>query len=226
MSVVRPAVPDPPELSDVLWRDFAGAVGWDVGSNCGQAIVEMSWSFDRIEGFEPSPDSYEYAVEHVRNFLPGFHIRLHQMAVSDRNGEVELAYPAAEQKETGQLVTVGTAGMEWEPANWDKVEKLTVPARTADSIAVELGWPDFMKVDTEGHEHLVLLGARDILARGETDMLVEFHTPGNRTACWSVLSEAGYRLETVRHPHYPHGSHMWQQHGWIRAFAPKGVRGA
>jgi len=40
-------------------------------------------------------------------------------------------------------------------------------------LARELGLPDFMKIDTEGHEAAVLDGAQEILAEGRTDLLIE-----------------------------------------------------
>lgn len=218
---VRPAVPDPPELSDRLWYGFMGGTAWDVGSNCGQAILEMSWAFDKIIGFEPDPRSHSYAVDYVRTMLPGFDITVHRIAMSDSDGTIELAYPAKEQKETGQLVTIGTQGMEWEPKNWDKVERLRVESWTADKFAGHHGgYPDFAKIDTEGHEAAVLRGAEGLLACGKTDILLEFHTPGNHDFCEKALLDAGYKVTTVRHPHYEPDSHMYFQHGWIRAFAP------
>jgi FkbM family methyltransferase len=217
--MVHPSVPDPPELDERLWHGFGGTEGWDVGGNCGQTVLVMVWSFAHVTSFEPSPDSFAYAREQISRH--GIVSTLLNIALSDHDGEVTLAYPAREQRETGQLVTVGTKGMEWEPADWDAAEKVTVLCRTADSVAVERGWPDFMKVDTEGHELLVLQGAAEIIKRGLTDMLVEFHSPGNHDSCLGLLREAGYRTEIVRHPHYVQESPMWHQHGWIRAFAPR-----
>jgi FkbM family methyltransferase len=215
---MRPSVPDPPELEDILWRGFGGHAGWDIGGNCGQTVLVMAWAFTRIVSFEPSPESFAYAKDSVARF--GVAAELHNIAVSDHDGELVLAYPAKEQKETGQLVTIGTKGMEWEPEDWDRTEKVTVPCRTADSLAAELGTPDFMKVDTEGHEWHVLQGADGLVSRGMTDMLVEFHTPENQALCSTRLSVARYRTEIVRHPHYPPESAMWRQHGWIKAYAP------
>lgn len=223
--MIRPAVPDPPELSDRLWYGFMGAVAWDVGSNCGQAILEMSWAFDKIVGFEPDPGSYEYAASYVRKMLPQHNVTLHQVAISSEDGFIELAYPAAEQKETGQLVTIGIKGMEWEPADWDKVERVRVPAITVDTFAQHNGgYPDFMKVDTEGHEVDVLQGAFGLMGNGKTDILLEFHSPENHSACQALLEQKGYRVEVVRHPHYPPESHMFRQHGWLRAFSPSRAR--
>ena len=165
--------------------------------------------------FEPCGASFEYA----RQTYPAAHIL--QLAVSDENGWIELAIPGAEQWETGQLVTIGVKGMEWEPENWGDVEKVTVSARTADSLAVEFGVPGFVKVDTEGHETRVLEGAYGLLKRRKTSWLIEFHSPENMQACYGYLRGNGYdAVHIVRHPNYPEGSDMWHQHGWIRAFAP------
>jgi len=211
---VRPSVPDPPEVSERLWEGFGGGYGWDVGANCGQTIPVMSALFGRVTSFEPCEASCAYAREHY----PDADIR--QLAVSDHDGEVDLAFPAVEQYQTGQLVTIGTKGMEWEPRDWDAVPHVQVPCRSADSLAAELGTPDFIKVDTEGHELLVLRGARKLLAAGRTDFLVECHGSGNFRRCRVLLEKYGYAAEVVRHPHYPPGTLMWSRHGWIRAFAP------
>lgn len=215
---VRPSVVDPPEVSEWLWDGFSGEYGWDVGANCGQSLPVMCQLFGRFTAFEPCPGSFGFYQEHF-SFAD-----VRQLALSDHDGELELAFPAKEQKETGQLVTVGLRGMEWEPEDWDAVEKVTVPCRTADSLAAELGAPDFMKIDTEGHEDKVLAGAAGLLAAGKTNFLIEFHSPENRMRCVAALKDAGYRGQTIRHPHYKIGSQMWYQHGWLRAFAPSRER--
>jgi FkbM family methyltransferase len=217
--LVRQSVPDPVEIHDKLWHGFRGQCGWDVGANCGQTILDMAFEFDEVVAFEPSPDSFAAATELVR--VHGLRAQVHCLALSDQNGTIALAYPGREQRETGQLVTIGLQGMEWEPEDWGAVEQATVPCQRADTIASVFGYPDFMKVDTEGHEVLVLVGASQVLGAGYTDFLVEFHSPGNRETCESMLRGAGCDVEVVRHPHYPEGSRMWHQHGWIRAFAPR-----
>lgn len=214
--MVRPAVPDPPENSQALWAPFHGNYGWDVGANCGQSIATMQWLFGRVTSFEPSRESYEYLM----TMYPFSRKDILWLALSDHDGELELAYPVAEQKETGQLCTIGINGMEWEPADWGAVERVTVPCRSADSLAEELGVPDFMKIDTEGHEVFVIKGAAGIIAAGKTDFLIEFHSPENRATCEVMLQGAGYTVKMMRHPHYEEGSAMWYQHGWMQAFRP------
>jgi FkbM family methyltransferase len=216
--VVRPAVPDPPELSGPLWEGFSGSVGWDVGANCGQSVPVMRERFGRVVSFEPCQASFDYA----RAAYPD--AEMYRVALSDHEGTVELALLGGEQEETGQLVTPGTRGMEWDPGSWDpgRVSFLTVPCRTIDSQVRALGAPDFVKVDTEGHEFHVLLGGLGLLKLRKASWLVEFHSPGLRAACTDLLDLAGLAVQTVRHPHYAPDSPMWHQHGWLRA-RPRGT---
>jgi FkbM family methyltransferase len=222
--MVRPSVPDPVEVSARLWQGFHGTTGWDVGANCGQSILEMAFEFTSIVSFEPSPDSFAEALRTVEQHH--MHAEVLNIALSDHDGYVTLAYPGNEQRETGQLVTPGTKGMEWEPEDWATVDRLSVPCKRADTVAAERGTPDFIKVDTEGHELKVLQGASWVLSECRTDWLVEFHTPANMARCQGLLIASGHETEVVRHPHYRRDLSMWQQHGWIRAFArhPTGQR--
>lgn len=218
---VRPAPPDPREITQDLWLGFTGETGWDVGANCGQCIMTMWQVFNQVVSFEPCEASFRFAKEHFpENLFPPPRLVLKQLALSDYNGSLELAFPAPEQKETGQLVTPYLKGMEWEPEDWETTERVTVPCAMADTLAVELGPPSFMKVDTEGHELAVLLGAIGIINDGKTDFLIEFHSPENQERCCALLRSHRYKVALVRHPYYKVGSPMWHQHGWIRAFGP------
>lgn len=220
--MVRPAALDPPEITFMLWDDFGGGWynepkghGWDIGVNCGQSIPIMDKLFSKYTGFEPHPDSCSFA----RLQYPGHDIR--QQAVSYRSGTIDLALPTGEQTETGQLVTPGTPDMEWSVKDWSGVPRVSVECTTVDELARAIGLPDFIKVDTEGHEARILDGARKVLDTMQTDWLIEFHSQANSLWVQGELGDRGYRLELVRHPHYREGGRLWKAHGWIRAFAPR-----
>jgi FkbM family methyltransferase len=210
---VRPAAIDPPEIHERLWAGFGGETGWDVGANCGQSIPVMSRLFRQVVSFEPCQESFDYARHHYPD------AEIHQVAVSDHVGETELVLIDGEQAETGQLVTPGTSGMEWDPGNWtgSSVRTRRVPCEMLDSLALKLGEPDFVKVDTEGHELMVLLGGLGLLGSGRVSWLIEFHAGVLRDKCLELLKLNKYDVETVRHPHYAPGSPMYFQHGWLRA---------
>lgn len=213
---VRPAAIDPPEIQDRLWAGLGGEVGWDIGANMGQSVPRMRMAARRVLCFEPAEESY-VVLERAWKGNDGLSFR--NIAVSDHDGEVELGV-LDEQIETGQLVTPGTHGMEWDPKQgWDGIPHRMVPCRSADSLAREYGKPDFIKVDTEGHELKVLQGASQLLSRG-IDWLIEFHSPELFTECQKVFLYAGYVPYVIRHPHYPPESQMWHTHGWLKAFRP------
>lgn len=212
--MVRPAAIDPPAIFPRLWEGFSGSLGFDVGTNCGQSLHIMSERFGTVVGFEPCAESHEVASRAYPR------IEILHAAVSDHDGEVTLALIEGEQADTGQLVSPGTHGMEWDPGDWEdgRVTRVQVPCWTLDTLATTLGDPDFVKVDTEGHEARVLEGAPKLLAARRTSWLVEFHNPDLYAWCKGRLEAADCEVETVRHPSYPPHSQMWHQHGWIRAW--------
>lgn len=208
---MKPAAIDPPEIWATLWNGFEGDIGWDIGANCGQTVPIMLENFNQVIAFEPAEECWPYLETFVGNvaWLP--------IALSDRDDHIDLvALP--DKIDTGQLVTAGTTGMEWDPRRPDAALR-TVISRTVDSLISEraLHAPDFMKIDTEGHELRVLFGARQTLAVHRPDMLIEFHSPELHDSCQALLEQYGYQCQTIRHPLYRPGSPMWLQHGWLRA---------
>jgi FkbM family methyltransferase len=209
---VKPAPIDPPVIWPTLWQGAEGTVGWDVGANCGQTIPQMLERFDRVIAFEPARECWPYLDKLAQDGLTIKHIGL-----SDKDGSVDLiALP--DKIDTGQLVTTGTHGMEWDP-DADSGLIRSVPCRTVDGFTRDEpdSNPDFMKIDVEGHEMRILKGAKRTLALDHPDLLIEFHSPELYDEIISFLDGFGYATTTVRHPHYPEGSLMFRQHGWIKA---------
>jgi FkbM family methyltransferase len=209
---MKPAPIDPPEIWNKLWDGFHGDVGWDVGANCGQTIPIMRDHFQQVYAFEPAQECWE----HLDSFTGGRYSWF-PIALSDTDEDIQLiALP--DKIDTGQLVTAGTHGMEWDPDLPTALIR-AVPAHTVDHMIEEKGIeaPDFMKIDTEGHELKILFGARQTLAIHRPDLLIEFHSPELHDSCQTLLEQYGYKIETVRHPHYRPGSPMFFAHGWFRA---------
>lgn len=213
---------DPPEIEARLWQGWKGDIAFYVGANCGQHFAQLTETFRRIFAFEPSSDSVQVA-RRLAASIKSHDIDVFQMAISDHDGYVELAnLIGTRQERTGQLVTLGHSGMEWDPGktewnNPEKVERVRVPCATLDSLSMSLGPPDFIMIDTEGHEWLIIQGAGRVISELRPGFLIEFHSPDNRDNIERVLRGHGYLVETVRSPHYPPRTLMWYQHGWLRA---------
>jgi FkbM family methyltransferase len=215
MSKILPSSSDPDEIEDFLWEGFShtGKVAYDVGSNAGQLFHRIQKIALEIHGFEPAIESYEY-LEHHFGHRTGFF--MNNLAVSSFDGPIRLAETS--RIETGQLVTAGTEGMDWSQEAAEAPLR-TVQATTLDRYARETGrWPDFLKIDVEGHEWEVIKGAVGVIAIQHPEMLIEIHSEKLGEQISDFLQKMKYRLDTVRHPHYDVGSTLWKSHFWLKAF--------
>jgi FkbM family methyltransferase len=89
--------------------------------------------------------------------------------------------------------------------NWNKTE---VDVTTLDDLFKNQD-PDLIKIDVEGAEYRVLLGAREILKRGKSRFLVEVHPWGDEPLkkkpadVFNLFREYGYDFKrTHRHWHF------------------------
>ena len=193
----------------VVWDhydDYAGELAFDVGANIGQVAKLIAPRFERVVSFEPCAESYAIlAAEAPANVtaLP--------WAVSDTDGPITL-YEAHESIQTGQLVS--GEGLYWGPIEGER----RVEAFTLDSLAAIHGTPDFIKVDTEGHELQVLSGARATLASRPT-LLIEVHHAEAGKAILAILGDiGGYDVSTICHEGRPESLAV-ENHWWIKARA-------
>ena len=73
-----------------------------------------------------------------------------------------------------------------------------VKCRTLDSIVEELGIePDFLKIDVEGFEHLVLMGGRRVLSKFRPRIVLEANPGDPGDAMTQILLRYGYRFQNI-----------------------------
>lgn len=175
-----------------------GRLALDVGANIGQAAKVLAEGFERVVAFEPCCESFDILMaEAQHNVLPI------NAAVTDRKGPVTLT-ESAQSIATGQLTT--GEGLAWGAT----VGHRTVPGNTLDWWADELGVPELVVIDTEGHEVHVLRGASLLIAAGVT-FYVEVHRAEHETLIDELCP--GYSWQTFFWPtHYEdfeRANHFW-----------------
>lgn len=146
---------------------------FDVGANIGQTVEELSSVIDygSIHAFEPVPASYAQlqavAARHAN-------VHCHNVALGSQPGAVQMH--AMGSAGTNSLLAASGA------------DSIDVPVETVDAFAEKHGINsiDLLKIDTEGYEVEVLLGASAMLSQGK----VRF-----------VLAECEFTLR----PNEPHG---------------------
>lgn len=186
-----------------VWNAIKAASGkraFEIGANIGQAARIMHRGFEEIIAFEPCLESYEILAKEST-----YKVTAVLCAVSDHDGELVLQ-EAATSISTGQLVS--HEGLHWGPL----VGTRTVPCLTLDTLSVEYGPPDFIKIDTEGHEVEVVRGGSRVFTAKPT-VVIEVHRQENEAPLRELLPH--YDLVKVEHwglrPHSP----IRQNHFWL-----------
>ena len=116
----------------------------DIGAHVGSWTRVMANRFDKIEGFEPVPAHWDCLVKNTEGYG---NVKLHNVACADKTRQV--TFEGGNHNSGQQHILKQTGG--------------NIPAITIDSL--NLDGIDFIKIDTEGYEYRVLLGATETIKR-------------------------------------------------------------
>ena len=167
-----------------------GFVAIDVGAHLGYyalILSRMVGSNGRVIAFEPIPSNFRIlsdniGLNHCEN------IQAVNKAVSDRSGQFE-----------GTLPTESTVPSSFTLLKNEGTNKIRVETVSLDDFLKDWDRPvDFIEIDVEGAEGLVLEGARKTIASYHPIMLVEVHHFGARLESSGIprqLMELDYKLD-------------------------------
>jgi len=142
-----------------------GMVAFDVGANLGEITLLFSrftGVSGRVHAFEPMPAAFEL-LSALCNTRARGNVILNQAAVGDAAGTIALHVYAGSHATltTAATRSVNMAGEDVRPAATIQVPQTTLDAYcAAQNVAVI----DLLKIDVEGLEYKVLLGARQLFA--------------------------------------------------------------
>jgi FkbM family methyltransferase len=179
-----------PEVAQVIQREVRPSqLVLDIGANIGYFTLLLAKQVGpegKVIAFEPFPKIFEVLKENVA--LNGYqNVVLESKAVADRTGPVSLSQKGKEPLSTVESIVSG-------------------PGITVQAVALDDYFDgrrdriDFIKVDVEGAESLVLEGMHNVLSRDRPILLVELHgfnTTGERHPALLRLREAGYAVSFV-----------------------------
>lgn len=173
----------------------------DVGAFSGAYSV-ANLGAKLVIAFEPDPRTFERLKSSLSRFP---NVRLYQKAILDYKGKITLhVRPRAGW--TSSVVH-----------NTEDSEDITVECDVLDSCIgdfLEFGSRAeiFLKVDTEGANHMVLRGAKTLLTNYKPRLAIEYHD--NSSLVLDEISKYAYSV--VRQVTDVH-DRAWKEHGWIVA---------
>jgi FkbM family methyltransferase len=193
---------DTREIHD-LYPTFQGELAFDVGANGGHLANVFARLFTTVIACEPSDEPYNYLVSHA-----AANVKALNVAVTSHDGP--LALQQREMSEQRGYLFTGNSLREW----GNLVAEVEVEGVTLDTLTATYGTPDFVKIDTEGHEALVVRGGTDTFATRPA-FLIEIHSVDNGNEIAGLLTDWGLPFREVRHESHEVGTDAWLSHYWI-----------
>jgi FkbM family methyltransferase len=150
----------------------------DIGANLGLHSILMGKCGWQVKAFEPDPVHAKLLRRNL-DLNRSATVELVEAAVSDRAGTLEFV------RVLGNTTSSHLAGAK--PNAYGKLERF--PVRVA-SIAAIMPTVDFIKMDAEGQEKIIILGTSGEHWR-KTDMMVEVGSEENARAIFTHLKKIG-----------------------------------
>ncbi len=161
-----------------------GAVVFDIGAHVGFYTLlgaVLVGPRGKVFAFEPLPRNVRYLKEHLRlNAIKN--VSVIEAAVSDSDGIAFFA--EGQNNSTGQLA----------PAGLLRVKTVSLDEITSAGPTPP---PDFLKIDVEGGEMLVLKGARCVLVSHHPTIFLATHGDVRHRECCKFLRSLGYELRSI-----------------------------
>jgi FkbM family methyltransferase len=184
-----------------------GMTVFDIGAHIGLFALGAARRVGhqgRVVAFEPAPETVSVLERHVA--FNGFRdiVEVLPMVVSDSSEPV--SFFVYHQSMAASMSRHNVEDLNPEQRD-TPAQEVHVPALTLDTFCRERGMvPDVLKIDVEGAEYRVLLGARELLAKHDVTVLCEIHplqmaNCGGSVALFDALVHSlGYRIEPLDEP--------------------------
>jgi FkbM family methyltransferase len=192
----RPYEPEIREVPRFLGRDRASV---EVGANVGLFATVLARYSKRLVVFEPHPD----CAEHLRR-IGLRNTAIVEKAASDALGRATLRVPLNLNTEMHALSTIDVANSFATERRADRIVEYVIEKTTLDAELKTLLMAEdrvgFIKIDAEGHEHAVLMGAEHVLQCHRPVFLIEleYRHGSDVDATFRFLTSRNYHALALR----------------------------
>lgn len=153
----------------------------DIGANLGLHSILMGRCGWHVDAYEPDPIHFRLLKRNL-GLNNMNNVTVHELAVSDAPGELEFI------RVLGNTTSSHLVGAKTN--SYGDLERFTVQVASIDSIMSEV---DFVKLDAEGQEKVIILGT-NVKHWAGTDVMVEVSSAENAKAIFAHLNSLGINL--------------------------------
>ena len=195
----------------------AGDLFIDIGANEGAWALHFASKYREVLAFEPDNRARAALLYEILANEQAYHnVNLKAEAIWRESGKLELKIFSGHIHTAAAEIGV--------TVNDDNIHRVLITKIAADAVtldAVMADWPAnaypvvTIKIDVEGGEYDVLLGARETLAERSPHLLIEVHSKDLKQKCLDYLHNFGYCCEIIRHPDYKSDHKYYDEHMWL-----------
>jgi FkbM family methyltransferase len=184
-------------VTEVLWRlARLGAQVLDIGANIGvmtAALTARVGAKGAVHAFEAHPLVYRDLLENIRLWQPDLQrvVSVHNVALSAGTGRVKLMEPECFKWNRGTATVIAQS----EEASQIGLDVVCKPL---DLFLESIASVKLAKMDVEGHEASVLMGARETLKAGKVKNWVFEENAGYPSESTRLFEGSGYRVFEIR----------------------------
>ncbi len=172
------------EYYEKFRRIVTGDVVVDVGAHVGTFGLKAGCVASRVVSVEPS--------------LANFKILKHNLMMNRMDNVIPMNFAASDTNSTMRLYNHGQSGMHSITERSDSY--VEIESRKLDDVLTEQGIDrvDFLKIDAEGAEPLILLGAAQTINKHRPFIAMEYHSEKELKELKSILRMFRYNCTTFR----------------------------
>lgn len=181
-----------------------GMVVFDVGANVGELTLFFSRFVGpdgRVHSFEANPETFS-RLKSIVELVGLSNVKLNCQAIASQIGTVKLHIYDREHSAWTTMANrpLASRGINVAPLKTDEIKSTTVDAY-CDSNGIEK--IDLLKIDVEGAEYQVLLGAEKMLRKGQIRCCVfefgqtTFDMGNHPDQIQAYLARCGYTLDNI-----------------------------
>jgi FkbM family methyltransferase len=189
-------VREPGVMKFALDRIGKGSTVFDVGAHVGEWALlfsELVGASGRVVAFEPDPVARASLKRNLEmNRISN--VVVEEKSVSDRTGKALLA---------AERFGSGLSSIVRPPGRGARYRQVEVASTTLDEYCEARGLsPDWIKIDAEGAEPLIVRGMRHLIENLHPSVILEFHsdhlTSEEKSEAWSTVTERASSVEFLQ----------------------------
>lgn len=188
---------------ELVDADLTGAVVWDIGAHFGYhsfSFASLVGDSGHVYAFEPNPfNGKRFKMHTNKNPMQGKRITLNPIALSDTNGQTMFVFSEDVDGSSSSGSHLESAVVPLAAGTYAKFKHETVECLTIDSFIATTGAriPQFMKIDVEGAEMMVLRGGKSFFKQHRPVIFMEVHNISLMFVVHAFFIGLGYTVKML-----------------------------